>query len=47
MSAFLGTDGLIALATLSAMEIVLGVDNVVFTAILLLDTVFSLDSTRA
>jgi predicted tellurium resistance membrane protein TerC len=34
MDAFLTADGLIALATLSALEIVLGVDNVVFIAIL-------------
>jgi predicted tellurium resistance membrane protein TerC len=34
MGAFLTTDGLIALATLTAMEIVLGIDNVVFIAIL-------------
>ncbi len=34
MSAFLTADGLIALVTLTAMEIVLGVDNVVFIAIL-------------
>src|SRR5262245_2707235 len=34
MAAFFSTDGLIALVTLSAMEIVLGVDNVVFIAIL-------------
>src|SRR5262245_30759395 len=34
MSAFLTTEGLIALATLTAMEIVLGIDNVVFIAIL-------------
>ena len=34
MSALLTTDGLVALATLSAMEIVLGIDNVVFIAIL-------------
>ena len=34
MDAFLTTDGLIALATLAALEIVLGVDNVVFIAIL-------------
>jgi predicted tellurium resistance membrane protein TerC len=34
MAAFFSTDGLIALLTLSAMEIVLGVDNVVFIAIL-------------
>ena len=34
MDAFLSTDGLIALVTLTAMEIVLGVDNVVFIAIL-------------
>ena len=33
MEAFLTTDGLIALATLSALEIVLGVDNLVFIAI--------------
>jgi predicted tellurium resistance membrane protein TerC len=32
--AFLTADGLIALATLTAMEIVLGIDNVVFLAIL-------------
>ena len=34
MDAFLTADGLIALLTLSALEIVLGVDNVVFIAIL-------------
>ncbi len=34
MGAFLTADGLIALATLTAMEIVLGIDNVVFLAIL-------------
>ena len=34
MDAFLTADGLIALATLTAMEVVLGVDNVVFLAIL-------------
>jgi predicted tellurium resistance membrane protein TerC len=34
MDAFLTTDGLVALATLTAMEIVLGIDNVVFIAIL-------------
>ena len=34
MDAFLTADGLIALATLAALEIVLGVDNVVFIAIL-------------
>jgi predicted tellurium resistance membrane protein TerC len=34
MDAFLTGDGLIALLTLSAMEIVLGIDNVVFIAIL-------------
>ena len=34
MDAFLTADGLVALLTLSAMEIVLGVDNVVFIAIL-------------
>jgi predicted tellurium resistance membrane protein TerC len=34
MDALLTTDGLLALATLSAMEIVLGIDNVVFIAIL-------------
>jgi predicted tellurium resistance membrane protein TerC len=34
MDAFLTTDGLVALVTLSAMEIVLGIDNVVFIAIL-------------
>ena len=34
MDAFLTTDGLIALVTLSLMEIVLGVDNLVFIAIL-------------
>jgi predicted tellurium resistance membrane protein TerC len=34
MDAFLTSDGLIALATLTAMEIVLGIDNVVFIAIL-------------
>ena len=34
MSELLTTDGLVALATLSAMEIVLGIDNVVFIAIL-------------
>jgi predicted tellurium resistance membrane protein TerC len=34
MSAFLTTDGLVALATLTVMEIVLGIDNVVFIAIL-------------
>jgi len=34
VDAFLTADGLIALATLSALEIVLGVDNVVFIAIL-------------
>ena len=35
MGAFLTADGLLALATLSAMEIVLGIDNVVFIAILI------------
>src|SRR5215470_1795499 len=34
MEAFLTADGLVALATLAALEIVLGVDNVVFIAIL-------------
>jgi predicted tellurium resistance membrane protein TerC len=34
MGALLTVDGLVALATLSAMEIVLGIDNVVFIAIL-------------
>jgi predicted tellurium resistance membrane protein TerC len=34
MDAFLTTEGLISLATLTAMEIVLGIDNVVFIAIL-------------
>jgi predicted tellurium resistance membrane protein TerC len=34
MSDFISSDGLLALATLSAMEIVLGIDNVVFLAIL-------------
>jgi predicted tellurium resistance membrane protein TerC len=34
MSAFLTADGLLALATLTVMEIVLGIDNVVFLAIL-------------
>ena len=34
MDAFLTTEGLIALVTLTAMEIVLGIDNVVFIAIL-------------
>jgi len=34
MDAFLTLDGLLALATLTAMEIVLGIDNVVFIAIL-------------
>ncbi len=34
MQAFLTADGLVALVTLTAMEIVLGVDNVVFIAIL-------------
>jgi predicted tellurium resistance membrane protein TerC len=34
MGALLTADGLVALATLSAMEIVLGIDNVVFIAIL-------------
>ena len=34
MDAFLTADGLVALATLTALEIVLGVDNVVFIAIL-------------
>ena len=34
MGALLTADGLLALATLSAMEIVLGIDNVVFIAIL-------------
>lgn len=34
MNAFLTTEGLIALLTLTAMEIVLGIDNVVFIAIL-------------
>jgi predicted tellurium resistance membrane protein TerC len=33
MDAFLTSDGLVALATLTALEIVLGVDNVVFIAI--------------
>jgi predicted tellurium resistance membrane protein TerC len=33
MDAFLTTDGLVALATLTALEIVLGVDNLVFIAI--------------
>ena len=34
MGAFLTSDGLVALATLTALEVVLGVDNVVFIAIL-------------
>jgi predicted tellurium resistance membrane protein TerC len=34
MDAFLTSDGLVALVTLTAMEIVLGIDNVVFIAIL-------------
>ena len=34
MSAFLTSDGLLALVTLTAMEIVLGIDNIVFLAIL-------------
>ncbi len=34
MDAFLTSDGLLALATLTAMEVVLGIDNVVFLAIL-------------
>jgi predicted tellurium resistance membrane protein TerC len=34
MDAFLTADGLLALATLTAMEIVLGIDNVVSIAIL-------------
>ena len=34
MSAFLSAQGLLSLATLTAMEIVLGIDNVVFIAIL-------------
>jgi predicted tellurium resistance membrane protein TerC len=34
MDAFLTADGLVALATLSVLEIVLGIDNVVFIAIL-------------
>jgi len=34
VGAFLTADGLLALATLSAMEIVLGIDNVVFIAVL-------------
>ncbi len=34
MSALLTADGLLALVTLTAMEIVLGIDNVVFIAIL-------------
>src|SRR5262245_50713738 len=34
MSALLTSDGLIALATLAALEIVLGVDNLVFIAIM-------------
>jgi len=34
MDAFLTADGLVALATLAALEVVLGVDNVVFIAIL-------------
>src|SRR6266508_1423427 len=34
MDAFLTFDGLLALATLTALEVVLGVDNVVFLAIL-------------
>ena len=34
MAALLTADGLLALATLTAMEIVLGIDNVVFIAIL-------------
>ena len=34
MSAFLTSDGLVALVTLSALEIVLGIDNIVFIAIL-------------
>ena len=33
MGAFLTSDGLVALATLTALEIVLGVDNLVFIAI--------------
>ena len=34
MDALLTIDGLVALVTLSAMEIVLGIDNIVFIAIL-------------
>ena len=34
MGAFLSTDGLVGLLTLTAMEIVLGIDNIVFIAIL-------------
>jgi predicted tellurium resistance membrane protein TerC len=34
MSAFLSADGLVALVTLTAMEVVLGIDNIVFIAIL-------------
>jgi predicted tellurium resistance membrane protein TerC len=34
IASFLSADGLLALTTLRAMEIVLGVDNVVFIAIL-------------
>src|SRR5512144_1600268 len=34
LAAFMTADGLIALVTLTAMEIVLGIDNVVFLAIL-------------
>ena len=34
MSALLSVDGLVALVTLSAMEVVLGIDNIVFIAIL-------------
>jgi predicted tellurium resistance membrane protein TerC len=34
VSAFLTSDGLVALVTLSALEIVLGIDNIVFIAIL-------------
>ncbi len=34
MSAFLSAEGLLSLATLTAMEIVLGIDNIVFIAIL-------------
>jgi predicted tellurium resistance membrane protein TerC len=34
MGAFLSTDGLVGLLTLTAMEVVLGVDNIVFIAIL-------------